>query len=83
MRFPPRFSLLTLLLLTTTAAIVFALSFNLPVNRFALDRITATADRPLTRLELVVRLLVFGALLTMMFAGVVLMLREYSRSKKR
>ena len=32
MRFRLRFSLLTLLLLITTAAIVFALSFNLPVS---------------------------------------------------
>ena len=83
MRFRPRFSLLTLLLLTTTAAIVFALSFNLPVNRFALDRITATGDRPPTRQELIVRLVVIGSLLAMVFAGVVLILREYSRAKKR
>ena len=74
-----RIPLLTLLLIAMAVGIVIALSFKLPVNSFALDRVTGDPYRPLTFQELLVRLLTFGLLATMVLAGIVLVRREFSR----
>jgi len=75
--------LLTVLLVITAVAIVIALSFRLPVNGFAFDRVTGDPYRPLTVQELLVRLFTFGLLATMVLAGIVLVIREFSRLNRR
>ena len=75
----PQFSLLALMLLTTAAAFVFALSLNIPVGKLALDDLALPAN---SRTVIELRIFVFGLLFAMLFAGIILILRERSRMKK-
>ncbi len=76
----PQFSLLALMLLTTAAAFVFALSLNVPVGKLALDDLARTAN---SRTVIELRIFVFGLLFAMLLAGIILILRERSRTKKQ
>jgi ABC-type spermidine/putrescine transport system permease subunit I len=77
------FALLTLLLVCMAFTVVIVLTFRLPVNSFAFDRETGDHFRSLTPQELVVRLLTLSVLTAIMFAGIMLAMREFSRLNRR
>ena len=66
----PQMSLYTLALLVTSAAGVFALTFELPAKQFPLDHNFGDMGRPLTDLEIRLRLVVFSSLFGFELIGI-------------
>jgi hypothetical protein len=71
------------LLVIAAIVIVLTLSFELPVNAFALDRQIGDQFRSLTTEELLGRLLTFGILSATILAGVLLAVREFIGPNRR
>ncbi len=78
-----QFSLFSLVVLLTSAAIVSALVFQIPPGNFPLDNQNGTGDHALTYRQLAFRLVACATLVAMELTGIVLVIREYRRTRKK